>query len=110
MIYFSNVPVRPDSIDDEQRKAVREFRSECQKRGIIETYDTIEEFREKLGRQLAQKVLRIVARLAPISQDQEVAPLLYKAISDAVDGKIQVKACNSDGTVTGEALTLNVLP
>ena len=56
MLYFSNAPVRPDSVDDEQYKALREFRASCQQRGLIETYDSLEEFQGKLWRQLAQTI------------------------------------------------------
>lgn len=58
MIYFSRAPVRPDSVDDAQYKALLEFRSRCQSRGLIETYDAPSEFREKLARQLAQTIIR----------------------------------------------------
>jgi hypothetical protein len=58
MVYFSAAPVRPDSVDDAQYKALREFRSECEKRGLIETYDSLGEFRENFVRQLAQAVIR----------------------------------------------------
>ena len=39
------------------------------------------------------------------------APLLvYKATSDEADGKITAKWVKSDGSVTGDPLTLKVLP
>lgn len=53
MIYFSNAPVRPDSVDEDQYRSVQEFRKWCQEKGLIETYDSQEEFREKFRRQLA---------------------------------------------------------
>jgi hypothetical protein len=58
MVYFSAAPVRPDSVDDAQYTALREFRAACEKRGLIETYDSLGEFREKFVRQLAQAVIR----------------------------------------------------
>ena len=58
MIYFSRAPVRPDSVDDVQYKGLLEFRQKCESRGLIETYDTVQEFREKFARQLAQMVIR----------------------------------------------------
>lgn len=57
MIYFSSAPVRPDSVDEEQYAALREFKNELKDRGLYETYDTIGEFRDKLARQLAQTVI-----------------------------------------------------
>jgi hypothetical protein len=58
MIYFSDAPVRPDSVDDAQYKALRDFRATCQKRGLVEAFESLEEFREKFWRQLAQKIIR----------------------------------------------------
>jgi len=63
MLYFSNAPVRPESVDDAQYKALRDFRAACQQRGLVETYDSLEEFREKFWRQLAQTIIRVYGNL-----------------------------------------------
>lgn len=52
MIYFSSKPVAPDSVDLDQYKQVKEIRKAWQARGLIETYDNVEEFRQKLAKQL----------------------------------------------------------
>lgn len=57
MIYFSQEPVRPDSVDDAQYRALKEFKKDCESRGLVETYESIQEFREKFSRQLAQTVI-----------------------------------------------------
>jgi hypothetical protein len=58
MIYFSSVPVVPESVDQRQYRALLRFQEECRKRGLVETYSSISEFREKLTRHLAQTVIR----------------------------------------------------
>ena len=58
MVYFSNAPVRPDRLDQAQYEALNQFRRECEVRGLIETYEGLQDFREKIARQLAQKVIR----------------------------------------------------
>jgi hypothetical protein len=58
MVYFSAVPVRLDSVEDAQYKALLEFKAKCQSRGLVESYESYEEFREKFARQLAQLVIR----------------------------------------------------
>jgi hypothetical protein len=63
MLYFSNAPVHPDSVDEAQYKALRDFRGSCQERGLIETYDSLEEFREKFWRQLAQTIIRVYGNI-----------------------------------------------
>lgn len=69
MIYFSSAPVRLDSVDDEQYKALQDFRRECEGKGLIETYETISEFRDKFTRQLAQTILRSFASIKTSSTD-----------------------------------------
>ncbi len=45
-----------------------------------------------------------------VAIERETLPALYKATADESGGYITVKACNSDGTTTGEDITLAVLP
>jgi hypothetical protein len=58
MIYFSQKPITPKSIDDEQFQAVKEFEKECRNLGIIETFKSESDFKEKFMRQLAQKIIK----------------------------------------------------
>jgi hypothetical protein len=91
MVYFSSAPVRPDSVDDVQYKALLQFRSDCQNRGLIETYDSLGEFRDKFDRQLAQLVIRdfsaeteVEGRAGPAEQIRRaVAPVLNALSSEA---------------------------
>jgi hypothetical protein len=56
MIYFSDTPVRPDSIDESQYQALKEFKNKCRQQGLVEDYESIEEFKDKFRRQLAQTI------------------------------------------------------
>jgi len=58
MIYFSNAPVHLDSVDHEQYAALQQFRRGCESRGLIEQYESVGDFKDKLVRQLAQTMLR----------------------------------------------------
>ncbi len=53
MLYFSNAPAHPDSIDSEQYANVKKFKTKCLSEGLVEIYDSLSEFKEKLVRQLA---------------------------------------------------------
>ena len=57
MIYFSNSPIPQDSYYEEQINAVREFKKQCINDGLIQTYDSTDDFEKKLQRQLASKVI-----------------------------------------------------
>lgn len=52
MIYFSSRPVTPESVDTDQFSAVQEFRSKCKSLGLIESYDNIVDFKDKVTRHL----------------------------------------------------------
>jgi len=56
MIYFSNAPVEPDSIDTAQYAALKEFKRICKEKGLIGNYQSKADFRGKFSRQLAAKV------------------------------------------------------
>jgi len=58
MIYFSSAPVHLESVDQQQYTALRQFHDQCKARGLIEEYDSISNFREKLSRQLAHTLIR----------------------------------------------------
>lgn len=52
MIYFSSKPVALESVDLDQYKQAKDIQKAWQQRGLIETYDNIEQFRQKLSKQL----------------------------------------------------------
>jgi len=52
MLYFSDAPVRLESVNPEQYERLQNFKRLCLLKGLVETYSSIEEFREKLSTQL----------------------------------------------------------
>jgi hypothetical protein len=58
MLYFSNAPVRPDSVDSKQYKKLQKFKQECFKKGLVETFDSVEDLRGKLTRHLSLKIIQ----------------------------------------------------
>lgn len=59
MIYFSEAPVRLDSVDPGQYEEVKKFREVCKASGLYETYESLADFRDKLTRQLAATMIRV---------------------------------------------------
>jgi len=59
LLYFSSAPVIPDSIDQKQYELLTQFRSKCQKEGLIEKYESIPELREKLFRHITNTIRKI---------------------------------------------------
>lgn len=52
MIYFSSKPVAPQSINPQQYSEVQDFKNELLPLGLVEFFDTPQQFREKLSKQL----------------------------------------------------------
>lgn len=103
MIYFSKAPVRPDSVDDIQYRALVQFRTECEARGLIETYDSLSEFREKFARHLAQLVIRHFGEgtddeMPALSTERAIDPLLSSLSTQARELLLQA-AQDKNGVV-----------
>jgi len=73
MIYFSSAPVRPDSVDEGQYRALRGFRETAKNTGSYETYESIGRCREKLARQLTHTMIRNILADADVSTDNDAA-------------------------------------
>jgi hypothetical protein len=58
MLYFSSVPVLPDSVDADQYAQLRTFKESCKSRGIFETYVNLNDFKDKFYRQLQLKLIK----------------------------------------------------
>jgi hypothetical protein len=108
MIYFSSRPVAPESIDPEQFQAVQTFKAECKSLGLVETYDNIIDFRDKLGRHLQlclhhnphmQSLLQNASR-AWIPLPNGTAPVLERAkFSDEAKTLLKAAAEDEHGTI-----------
>ena len=56
LLYFSSVPVVPDSVDTDQYKRLLEFKKQCQKEGLVSRYDSIGNLREQLQRHITSTI------------------------------------------------------
>lgn len=106
MIYFSSKPVAPDSIDPEQYKLVKEAKESWKKRGLLETYDSLEEFRNKLSKQLQfclsknEHLQKIISE--NVSGTDSVEPSefdLINNLSDEAKTILNAAASRSDGRI-----------
>lgn len=52
MVFFSNVPVAPQSLDAKQYDELQKFRTWCQTAGLISTYDNLPDFEKKFAKGL----------------------------------------------------------
>lgn len=61
MLYFSNVPAALADVDVEQWQRLRSFQSECQSKGLVYTYETLDELRDLLRSHLGRTVQQLSA-------------------------------------------------
>jgi hypothetical protein len=100
MIYFSAAPVRPDSVDEQQYTALRQFKDECRKRGLVEEYESLSEFREKFSRQLAQTIIRCFAKDVDVNDVSVVArPSAVPRLSEAARELLLEATKDATGTI-----------
>jgi len=71
MLYFSTAPVSTLNLDTKQLEALGKFRDECQERSLYETYESINQFREKFNRQLSLTIQRYFSDLFIRPQEQD---------------------------------------
>jgi len=62
MLYFSKAKIDPDAIDLEEYKKLKDFKLRKFPEGLIEHYNSLNDFRDKFSRQLWMKVRDLVAR------------------------------------------------
>jgi len=53
MLYFSNAPVPQQNMDTHQYNKLQDFKNKCMEKGLVGTYDNVDDFRNKLTSQLA---------------------------------------------------------
>lgn len=96
MIYFSDAPVVFGSVNEEQYRALREFREQCKGQGLIESYDSLSEFRDKFARQFAQLVLsrwtKSATPGAPATSGSDEALGRWKFLVDRQDESLTPEA------------------
>lgn len=94
MLYFSNQPVAPASVDNDQLNAVKSFKEEIKNKGLFSEYGSHEEFRTKFSRQLAQTVER---KLLPLCSKQETLETQFSASTTLSEEAKNILLVASDG-------------
>lgn len=101
MIYFSDRLVTPSQINTEQRSALESFKSECYQLGLVESFSTIENLREKFTKQLQlclseNPYLQTLTTEVDTETFTEPAPLSLS--QDAID-LLKIAAKSEDGWI-----------
>jgi formylglycine-generating enzyme required for sulfatase activity len=84
MLYFSDMPIAPSKIDDQQKAKLKEFKATMKADGLVWEYNTLEEFRINFSRHLDKQIREwfctsgIIITKHPISEKEELRR--YQAI------------------------------
>ncbi len=99
MLYFSQAPVMPDSVDQDQYNKLRGFKETCKERGLFETYTDLNDFRSNFYRQL-QLILNkndYFTHEAKINEIESVDVVTHSSIPQLTrDAQILLKAASKD--------------
>lgn len=103
MLYFSSAPVVPQSLDAEQFGKLQEFKDWAMERGLIAEFDSIDEFRERLRRDLELN-LRDNAYLANLLAGSPQSPLevqTHRSVKVSAEAArlLKTAAESSSGTI-----------
>ena len=104
MLYFSAAPVAPDSLDAEQYAKLKDFKAWAMTKGLIAQFDSPEDFREQLRRDLELNLrdnAYLAALLAPQADDGPLtAPGLQKvSVSPEAAKLLKTAADSRDGHI-----------
>ncbi len=99
MLYFSNQPVHPDTVDTQQIGKLKDFKKSCQKRGLCEAYDSYSDFKQKLYRQLQIKINQD-GYFRVVDQNLEIPTVVRPSESNVValshEGRVLLKEASMD--------------
>lgn len=89
MLYFSQAKLSPETLDLEEYARLKEFKSKTYLKGLIESYSSLNNFREKLQRQLAIHIRDLIAESA-LEQGSSVVDARSIALSFAYGNPVTV--------------------
>lgn len=106
MIYFSAKPVAPDSVDVDQYAQVKSVKEDWMSQGLVETYDSAEEFRSKLSKQLPfclakNEYLQSLINTPPVELAPSQIPTTPNSytLSEAARAILRAAASQDSGTI-----------
>lgn len=105
MIYFSSKPVAPESLDREQYESLKLFKTECMQKGMIESFNDLADFKDKVRRQLAISISSSPYLSSLISSTQNDPDLSGSQsipennLSDDAVNLLKLACVNEDGSI-----------
>lgn len=109
MIYFSSKPAAPESIDAKQYGALKAFKERCRELGLVEEFDNIIEFKDKVSNHLQlclhqNPYLQNILHESAANIDEIVPPSVRSStgryqISEEAQILLKAASARDDGTI-----------
>jgi hypothetical protein len=99
IIYFSNVPVRMDSVDEQQFQALLTFKDSLKKRGLFAEYADTRDFQSQLSRHLSQTVMRKFTEHLSGDEEKIMSVLSAPPISSAAQQLLREASKDPHGII-----------
>lgn len=108
MLYFSDKPAAPQSINADQYKAVTDFKEKCKSIGIIEGFSNANELRSKLSKQIhicltkneyLKKIVETEKSKSDIIEHADSYELQSPSLSEEAKTIVKTAAKNEHGTI-----------
>jgi len=111
MLYFSNKPIVPASIDSEQYKAITNLKNEYQKRGLTTEFDSVEDFKSKFQRHLSIKLNspEYQATTDDISENVYYNGFNNRGIKEKLSNEAKLLLIEASKDISGEIMKLGLL-
>lgn len=102
LLYFSSIPVAPESINVEQYKRLLEFKKRCEKEGLVIFYKSIDELQKKFQMHITKTINEIHKEPSEVSEELEEVldegfEMYKNSLNQTVGAKIQVGSVGSGG-------------
>ena len=85
MLYFSKSQVGPDEINLEQLQSLRDFRDKVRTEGLTESYNGVEDFRQKFSRQLGIVIEKMLVSSVEVTDDISSLPTQPKTATNLLE-------------------------
>jgi hypothetical protein len=112
MLYFSSVPVVPESLDQEQFSKLLQFKEDCKSKGLFESFSTTEEFENKFTRQLQLTInnndfFKSKSEIDPV--ENEIINIKYDSESKSLSEEAKTILIEASKDPNGEVMKLSFL-
>ncbi len=104
-LYFSSIPIAPESIDTEQYTKLSHVKKQYEKRGLIVSYKSVDDFKTKLLMDITQKInsihnvsIEVPKESKAAEEDTKKSPFRKSIIPKIIQSRSAVSSASGGGS------------